>query len=175
LEEVTESDLILHVRDIASHETEIQREDVRNILRQIGVDPDDGNRVIEVWNKVDLLDLDGRSSVYRQALRPGDKLQAFVLSASNGSGIDALRRGIEKRLMLSQRIVNLALEPAQTDALAWLYSNADVLEAHPQAGSLVLTVRMGEATCDLFKNKFLTRRIQVGGNSALSLQGGERE
>jgi GTPase len=52
LEEVTESDLIVHVRDIANDETEAQREDVLTILRQIGLDPDDGNRLLEVWNKI---------------------------------------------------------------------------------------------------------------------------
>jgi GTPase len=175
LEEVTESNLILHVRDIADHDSELQREDVRNILRQMGLDPDDGDKFIEVWNKVDLLDLDARSAVYKQALRASNGMQALVLSARSGSGLDALKRAIEKRLRQSRRIVHLTVHPAQADAVAWLYSNAEVLEACPQAESLVLTVRIGEAARDLFRNKYPTRQTNLAENSARCVQDGEQQ
>jgi GTP-binding protein HflX len=154
LEEVTESDLILHVRDIANPETEAQREDVRTVLRQIGLDPDDGGRFLEVWNKVDQLDLDARSATYKQAARPSDSPQVFVLSAHNGSGVDALRRGIEKRLMQGRRIVRLFMDPAASDAISWLYSNAEVLDSRSEAECLVLTARMRDDVYEMFSNKF---------------------
>ena len=56
LEEVLEADLILHVRDIAHAESEIQAENVRAILAEMGIDQDEQQaRMIEVWNKVDAL------------------------------------------------------------------------------------------------------------------------
>ena len=60
LEEVLEADLILHVRDIAHPETEIQAENVRSILAGLGVGDEAQARMIEVWNKVDALDAGAR-------------------------------------------------------------------------------------------------------------------
>jgi GTP-binding protein HflX len=52
LEEVIEADVILHVRDVSHEDTQAQAADVQGILRDLGIDPEDGDRVIEVWNKV---------------------------------------------------------------------------------------------------------------------------
>src|SRR5690606_16189439 len=56
LEEVVEADLIIHLRDISDPDTAAQAEDVERILHDLGVDAEDERRVLEVWNKVDLLD-----------------------------------------------------------------------------------------------------------------------
>src|SRR5690606_16680799 len=57
LEAVTEADLLLHVRDIAHPESEQQRADVLKVLEQLAKE-NDGHMppVLEVWNKIDLLD-----------------------------------------------------------------------------------------------------------------------
>jgi GTP-binding protein HflX len=47
---------VLHLRDIADPDTAAQAEDVERILGDLGVDASDAKHVIEVWNKVDLLD-----------------------------------------------------------------------------------------------------------------------
>ncbi|RUW17601.1 GTPase HflX, partial [Mesorhizobium sp. M4B.F.Ca.ET.013.02.1.1] len=56
LEEVVEADLVIHLRDISDPDTAAQAEDVERILADLGVDASDAKRVIEVWNKIDLLD-----------------------------------------------------------------------------------------------------------------------
>ncbi len=56
LEEVIEADLILHVRDVSHEDSEAQSLDVHNVLRELGIAPQDSARVLEVWNKIDLLD-----------------------------------------------------------------------------------------------------------------------
>ncbi|RWF42982.1 MAG: GTPase HflX, partial [Mesorhizobium sp.] len=56
LEEVVEADLVIHLRDISDPDTAAQAEDVERILADLGVDAGDTKRVIEVWNKIDLLD-----------------------------------------------------------------------------------------------------------------------
>ena len=55
LEEVRAADVIVHVRDISHVDSEAQAHDVEAVLDEIGV-ADHADRVIEVWNKVDLLD-----------------------------------------------------------------------------------------------------------------------
>ncbi len=55
LEEVVEADLILHVRDISDPDTAAQAEDVHAIMESLGIERGDTKRIIEVWNKIDLL------------------------------------------------------------------------------------------------------------------------
>ena len=51
LEDVISADVILHVRDVSHGDTEAQAVDVTTILKDLGIDPDDQSRIIEVWNK----------------------------------------------------------------------------------------------------------------------------
>lgn len=53
LEEVLSADLILHVRDIAHPDSEMQAQDVQAILTALGTNED--VPMLEVWNKIDLL------------------------------------------------------------------------------------------------------------------------
>ncbi len=71
LEEVQEADVILHVRDISSEETEAQAQDVREVLDQIGAGPDSGRAIVEVWNKIDLLPADAREALLARAAQRG--------------------------------------------------------------------------------------------------------
>ncbi len=60
LEDVIEADVLLHVRDVSHGESEAQAGDVHTVLRELGIDPGDTGRVVEVWNKADLLAPDER-------------------------------------------------------------------------------------------------------------------
>ena len=68
LEEVIEADVILHVRDISHSDTEAQSRDVEEVLRELGIETDKDERLIEVWNKIDRLDA-RRSHCARQSGR----------------------------------------------------------------------------------------------------------
>ena len=68
LEEILEADLILHVRDIAAESSEAQRIEVEKVLTEIGIGPEEQRRrVIEVWNKADLLPGEERASLSKRA------------------------------------------------------------------------------------------------------------
>ena len=61
LEEVVEADLVIHLRDISDPDTAAQAEDVERILRRSRRRRRPmPSRVIEVWNKIDLLDAGNR-------------------------------------------------------------------------------------------------------------------
>src|SRR5438874_4146678 len=98
LEEVLEADVILHIRDAAHEETEAQRADVLTVLGELGVRPDD-RPVLEVLNKIDLLDEDvanamlGRNQV-RAAVASGDS--EVAVSALDGRGLDALLKLLDR-------------------------------------------------------------------------------
>nr|CAD1837321.1 unnamed protein product [Ananas comosus var. bracteatus] len=56
LEEVVEADLLVHVLDASAPNLEEHRSTVLQVLQQIGVPADKIENMIEVWNKIDLLE-----------------------------------------------------------------------------------------------------------------------
>ncbi|KAG8062441.1 hypothetical protein GUJ93_ZPchr0003g16751 [Zizania palustris] len=56
LEEVVEADLLVHVLDSSAPNIEEHRSTVLQVLQQIGVSQDKINSIIEVWNKIDIVD-----------------------------------------------------------------------------------------------------------------------
>ncbi|MGB7618143.1 MAG: GTPase HflX, partial [Pseudolabrys sp.] len=60
LEEVIEADIILHVRDVSHQDSDAQSHDVEKVLTELGIAASD-RRLIEVWNKIDRLDSEGRA------------------------------------------------------------------------------------------------------------------
>ena len=143
LEDAIEADVLLHVRDVAHEDTQAQAADVQAILRDLGINPDDGQRVIEVWNKADLLDPAERERQLGIAsLRPAEARPVLV-SALTGEGIARLTRAIETRIALSRPVFGLALAPGDGKSLAWLHANGEILEREDaEDGSLRLIVRL---------------------------------
>lgn len=143
LEDAIEADVLLHVRDVSHEDTQAQALDVQAILRDLGIDPDDGDRVIEVWNKSDLLDPEERERQLGLAgLKPEDSRPVLV-SALTGDGIARLTDAIETRIARSRPVYRLALEPGDGKSLAWLHDNGEILEREDSSeGALALLVRM---------------------------------
>ncbi|XP_014752415.1 GTP-binding protein At3g49725, chloroplastic isoform X3 [Brachypodium distachyon] len=56
LEEVAEADMLVHVLDSSAPNLDEHRSTVLQVLQQIGVSEDKINNMIEVWNKIDLVD-----------------------------------------------------------------------------------------------------------------------
>src|SRR5665811_1400923 len=72
LEEVLQADLILHVRDIADAGSGSQRSDVNAVLAELGIDAEaEPDRLLEVWNKADLLDEASLERARNEARRAG--------------------------------------------------------------------------------------------------------
>ncbi len=155
LEEVMEADVVLHVRDIAHEDTEAQGEDVRNILRELGVDPDDNTRLVEVWNKLDLLDEHRREALINNAsLRPAES-RPYVISAITGEGIEALLDGIEKRLAVGRSMLAVTLAPTDGQGLHWLYENAEIMSRDTdREGNTLLVIRVAPERLEQTLHKF---------------------
>jgi GTP-binding protein HflX len=142
LEEVLEADLILHVRDAAHPDSAAQREDVRGVLNDLGLDPDEPERVVEILNKIDLLPDDLRLSLKEQAARdPG----LVALSAVSGEGIESLYARLEERLGRGERVLDLRLPLSDGATLAWLYAHGQVLSREDRELEAELRVRLNHA------------------------------
>ncbi len=83
LEEVISADLIVHVRDISHPDTEAQRQDVEQVLTEIGAMGEGEGRppLIEAWNKIDRLEAEEAERVQAEAERRENVVR---ISASGG-------------------------------------------------------------------------------------------
>ncbi|MDI3471540.1 MAG: Ribosome LSU-associated GTP-binding protein HflX [Pseudolabrys sp.] len=142
LEEVVEADVILHVRDISHEDTTAQSEDVVAILSELGIDAASDRRLIEVWNKIDVVDPDQRAALANLAERQPAEQRPVLVSAQTGEGIDALGLAIEARLAEQRQTLDLVLDPSDGPGLSWLYRHTEVLERQFGGdGLLHVTVR----------------------------------
>ena len=155
LEEVTSADVILHVRDIAHEDTDAQSADVSAILTSLGVDPDDRGRVIEVWNKADLLDEADKEALENRAAQKDEDEQPVLVSALTGAGFDTLLDRIERQVAEGHRLFEVALDPSDGKGLHWLYEHAETIERADDAdGTIHLTVRVDPERVDQLQRTF---------------------
>ncbi len=154
LEEVISADVVLHVRDISHEDTQAQSADVRQILEELGVDPHDP-RLMEVWNKVDLLPEDRRLALLNAARRGPMSQRPFVVSAVTGEGIEDLLAGVEARLSAKHLSFDLDLQPQDGEGLSWLYAQTQVLSRRDNEDGVVsLAVRVAPERAERLLRRF---------------------
>ena len=125
LEEVLAADLIIHVRDIAHNNTDIQAMDVKKGLQSIGVS--ETKSVLEIWNKMDIVDPEKKKSLKNIAKR---RSGVCCLSALTGEGISSMIEQIDKILM-PQKFSDTLLVPFEFGKTkAWLHEHGLVINEH---------------------------------------------
>jgi GTP-binding protein HflX len=155
LEEVIAADVILHVRDMSHPEAQAQSHDVEDVLRQLGIEPGEGARIIEVWNKIDRLDPDARVQLRNLAERQAGERHPVPVSALSGEGIAELTAEIETRLAASRTVIGLTLDAADGAGLSWLYRNTEVMERDLRDdGKLVMSVRVDPSKIAIVRAKY---------------------
>jgi GTP-binding protein HflX len=155
LEEVVEADVILHVRDVSHEDAEAQSRDVVEVLNALGIDPNDEQRLIEVWNKVDRLDADGRTRLKNLAERRPAAVRPVLVSALTGEGTDALIAMIEARLGSRRIVLDLMVDPADGAGVSWLHRHTEVMaKSLSDDGKLAMTVRVDPSRSEAVKAKF---------------------
>ncbi|HEV7995643.1 MAG TPA: GTPase HflX [Stellaceae bacterium] len=152
LEEVTEADIIIHVRDAHHPDSEAQAQDVLAVLGDLGLaDPalaDSGldgaaeDPLIEAMNKIDLLDPAQRASLENHALRNS---QTVALSAATGEGCEALLALLDRRLQSEIHRVRLDIPLSDGKTLAWIYRHGEVLGRRDDGEAAHLSVRLSDA------------------------------
>ena len=152
LEEVVAADLIVHIRDCAHADSAEQRSDVLQVLTELGLEDRLRTGVVEVLNKLDLLDPRQRACLAKpcregDAEANGNHHHAGVVAASalTGAGIDELVAMIDSRLTAARRIVEVRVPYADGATLAWLYRNGEVLGRADDDGEALLTVGLTPA------------------------------
>jgi GTPase len=137
LEEVSEADVILHVRDVAHPDTTAQRADVVAVLEDMvadgALDPEWPARTIEVLNKADLL-----GGVVAVPERPG----AVAVSAITGEGLPALKSVVDERIAAGMELADYDIPSQDGARLAWLYQHGEVVGRHDADAAVRVKVRL---------------------------------
>ncbi|WP_457300940.1 GTPase HflX [Phyllobacterium sp. P5_D12] len=158
LEEVVEADLILHVRDISDPDTAAQAEDVHAIMTSLGIERGDTKRIIEVWNKIDLLDEAGREAAQRLSAAAVGNEHPIPVSAITGEGVDALLKEIEDRIAGKLMKVKVTLQHNQMRLMDWIYQHSsNVKRKDLDDGSIALTMDMTVNSQAMLDEKMLSR------------------
>ncbi len=128
LEEVLDADLILHVRDISHPESDEQLKDVMDILTKLGIKEDAQQSIVEVWNKIDMLD-----PVQKQQLDIATERNNNIVmtSALTGMGLEGLLEAIEQNLLEPTVTEIVKLSFSEGKRRAWLF-NQNVVDKEDQ-------------------------------------------
>jgi len=151
LEQVQYADVILHVRDSSSPDTEAQRNDVIQILKDMNIEYATDNRIIEVLNKIDQLPNDAIET-WRHAEYHGRQV---MVSALNGVGLDKLKSAIEDVMAQSHTLRHITLSVQDGKALAWLHRHGSVINREDNGENIILEVSMDESEYQKFSSQFI--------------------
>jgi GTPase len=144
LEEVISADLIVHVRDISHPDSDAQREDVEQVLADIGAEAPR----IELWNKVDCLDAENRPLIEAEA---GKRDDVVMISALTGEGIDRLMRTMSDRLTGANRLRHVEVPTSDGAASAWLHEHGEVLGQEVVGDLIAYDVRLSDTDWSRFQ------------------------
>lgn len=164
LEEVRAADLILHIRDVSSEDEEAQAADVLQVLEGLEIESDPDTRLVDVFNKADLLSGEDLERQHNRAKRRG----AHVVSALSGEGLDELLAAIDEKLAGQRRLCAFTLGHEEGAALNWLYRHGEVLTREDLEESILLTVALTGEQRDRFSGRFgLTEGAPVLGPNGI--------
>jgi GTP-binding protein HflX len=152
LEEVSEADLILHVRDMATAFSAQQKQDVEAVLGELGVDTEShDSKIIEVWNKIDLLGEEERQALAAQAERQDHA--AVLVSARDGRGLDELKQRISERLAKGHVVENFDFGAEDGALIHWLYRHSEVRSRRDdEDGHTHIEARLTTADLERFRH-----------------------
>jgi len=156
LEEVSQADVILHVRDIAHPNSVAQRADVLNVLdgmvRDGMLDAQWPERTIEVLNKADLMG--GVEAVPKRE-------NAVAISAITGDGIPDLFETLDQYLTQAMLDIRVQLSLQDGAALAWLYQHGEVVERLDHENGMDVSVRLFPMDRERFEISYPGRTVAV--------------
>jgi GTP-binding protein HflX len=164
LEEVLEADVIVHVRDVAHPESDAQKRDVEDVLKQLGIDlqshdADHARPVIEALNKMDLLDEIAAALVAAAVARIPNQI---AISALTGLGTDELRDKIDDVLSHQRRPLHVAIPLDDGETLAWIYRRGEVLNRADDEAAAHLEVLLDEADLARLKKRGISPNRAAG-------------
>lgn len=152
LEEVCSADLILHIRDSAHPNTSQQAYEVEKVLKELELEAalHDG-RVVNVYNKADLLERDERETLLNSTRSNG---ASVLISAVSGEGMDHLCRMIDQQLNRQKKALEIEIPLDRGEVLAWLYRQGAIVQREDLETAIRLYLQISHEDYARFKSRF---------------------
>lgn len=140
LEEVEDADLLLHVVDVSRPHCERYMELAENVLKEMRI-RDKPTRLI--FNKTDRV-IDGNGLERLGRVYPG----AIFTSATDGKGLDEVRRAICAFVESREEVLDLAVPYSDGRTISMVYELGDVLAKEDGEEALEMRVRVSRADAE---------------------------
>ena len=151
LEELLHATILLHIRDFPNPDTLNQKRDVQATLEQLSLSNDNGPIVIEVLNKIDLLDQNERNSLL---LINNKRKKQIAISSKTGIGCESLLQALDEVISEKHDIFDIRIPATDGSTLAWLYRNGTVLSRRDSSMDVLLKVSMTPTLKARFRSNF---------------------
>lgn len=151
LEETINADVLLHVIDSSRDDYQAQRQDVISILQDLGIEYEDDHRILEVYNKIDLLSDDDRAEFERKA-RFQDNI--LLISAAKKLGFKELLQDIADTVGMGRVVSAFLIDYSDGKALSWLHEHAEILERDDGEQGVRVHVSIEPAELSKFTSRF---------------------
>ena len=137
LEEVLEAEVILHVIDVSNPSYKEQRDDVIEVLHELGLEKiESAANYIEVFNKADLLSESERKHLWE---RLNDR--QISVSALSGEGIDKLLNMLKVYFRKNVVETEVVVNADDGKRIAEIYRTAEVLERVDNDDKILFKIR----------------------------------
>lgn len=151
LEEVLEADIVVHIRDIANENSDIQRQDVLTVLKNLGLQEiENQDNYLELLNKIDLLSEQQLSWVNENTRRNPNLL---AVSAQTGEGVESFLSLLDQKLARKNKHYQLKVDAGDGKLLAWIHQNSEVLASDLQDHTLTLQISIDDAGASRLSRK----------------------
>lgn len=171
LEQIQFADIIVHVRDIESQDSDIQKADVINVLETLGISYHHDERVIEVWNKIDKLAIEDQDNMILKAQnlsQKDDTPSIIAVSAVSGIGCDELKDVILQKIRSQDECRDVFIPHRDGKALAWLYDHGHILSKDLTEEGGSYTVELSAVDWNRFYSLFPDRAHDIITSSTIT-------
>lgn len=152
LEHVVNADVILHIIDISRHDYKQQMQDVISILHDLGLEYEKDERILEVYNKLDSLDIEDRADIIRQARFRHPK--TLCVSALTGEGVKELLENVGLITGQNREKCIFHIKPEDGKALSWLYEKGEIIKRKDTETKIIVNVLLEKADIEKFIDRF---------------------
>ena len=147
LEQVQYADVICHVRDISSPDSEAQKEDVVKVLHDLGIDYEEDDRIIEILNKIDCMNDDDKPLLSKKI---------YPVSSISGEGMDRLINAIEQKLTEDFEDIKIKIPASNGKILAWIHANAHITHQKLRGDVYEFTLKLSSKNREILHHQVQT-------------------
>lgn len=157
LEDAMVADVIVHVRDVSHPNVHVQKSHVEATLKDLKIDSDLMDTVINVGNKIDRL---GSSSDVGISDHGDDS--TVLVSCVTGEGLELLKNRIEAQIIkaTNRQVIKIRVRTGRAE-YEWLMAHTAVVNIETDGDYSVVQVIVTKSDLDVFKSLFIRKSNTV--------------